>query len=686
MEDLQRRAEDAIFRTVLARPLVEGIPRAESQTALGDASLAQMAPGDLMTEAASRRRLGETVAALRMYVAALEAGADASEVRRRIARLPLGSLPLQQALAAAGEEARDRYLAAAGLSAWAAETPTAGAGGGERELLRALRSLEAGRFAEALSALQAAQQEGCSPTVARETAGRVHERQAEQHLERGHNSLAVDSYGQALLAYADAAVVAALEGGGEQGQGVPSAHSQVRETLGQLLLGRGRQAADLYLSMRARSAEGEGPAQALETAVEELGAAVILLDDPAEVGDMLGDLLWESGRKEEARQHYKAALEADRATAARGVSMAVVDYLRLFIEKVGRAGIGIVGAIFLLVTATSLLNTVETTLNAIWQVSEPRPLWIRFTSYWTLIALGPVLIIAGIWAQERLGHQIAATMGGVPFLRYVVGVASAAGQVLLPFLTVWLALIGLYKFLPHTRVRFRCVARGAFVATVLVQLARPLFSIYVAKVVTYEKVYGSLGAVPIFLLWIWLLWLIVLFGAEVSFTIQNVGLLRYHDKLRRLSSVFIDRYLAVRLMMYVAREFWESGQPVTAVRLADILQISTEEAADACRRLVRLGLLTPVGEERDMFHPARDLSKLKLTEVLSISDRFRDESRSSHVADCPYEEKLEGVFRAAIAAQDEALENMTFRDLLLACERTGGVRTEGEASANQHPR
>lgn len=174
-----------------------------------------------------------------------------------------------------------------------------------------------------------------------------------------------------------------------------------------------------------------------------------------------------------------------------------------------------------------------------------------------------------------------------------------------------------------------------------------------------------------FLLWIWLPWMIVLFGAEVAFTSQHVGLLGCRDKLQRLSNFFIDGRLAARVMMHVAREFRQTGKPVSGDQLAEILEVVPEEAVDAARRLVRLGLLTPVGDDEDEFHPARDLSKLELSEVLSIADRFRDVSRSKHDADAAYEGRLEQAFGGAREGQNCALSGLTFRDLLLECERSG---------------
>jgi membrane protein len=282
-----------------------------------------------------------------------------------------------------------------------------------------------------------------------------------------------------------------------------------------------------------------------------------------------------------------------------------------------------------------------------------------------------VLFGTTLWLQAVMTGYVQARVGDVGWLGGVVALLSSVGRHVLPFGTLWLILLLLYKFLPSARVRFGSAAWGALLSAVLLQCAKPLFSAYAVSAFKYQQIYGQIAVVPLFLLWVWLLWVIVLFGAEVAFTTQNVGLLRYHDKLSRLSSLFVDRYLAARVMMYVAREFWATGRPVGPERLAEILQITPEEAADTAGRLMKLGLLSPTGEDGEQFHPARDLSHLKLSDVLSITDRYRDESRSARPEDRPYEDKLEAVFRSAIRAQDEALGGATFHDLLRDCEQGG---------------
>lgn len=671
LEGMETKAQDAIFSTLLAGPLLEQrAPREVEETDAPEqaAALARMSPEELLAEADKSPRTAGVGHTLHLYVQALNRGADAAQVRRGMSMLRLGAVNSPPAAFALIEgSARESYLRAAGLvpippAVQQQPRPESG-----EHYDRGLSYHGKKQHADAIEALRLAEEAGYPPVKTRAAAAEAHVALGDVLAEGGDPEAALEHYRAGLASYCDALLLATGPGSGEQARSLAVQHDISLKKLGSTLFELGKEQAELYDSLYEQG--GVNAEETLQAALKNLNEATAVLEHSSSVHTVLGELYSKAGQQEQALQEYRVALEKSREVAARGISLAAVDYIRMFIDKVGRAEIGILGTLFLLVTATSLLNTTERTLNQIWKVTERRPFWIKFTSFCTLIWLGPALIGASLWVQEYLGDYMRERLSDQAVIAQVGRVLTGIGEHVLPFLTMWLILVALYKFLPHTRVRFASVAWGALLSAALLHCARPLFSLYVLRAVRYERIYGSLGAVPVFLLWIWLLWMIVLFGAEVSFTIQNVGLLRYRDKLHRLSNIFIDRYLAARIMMYVAREFWETGGPVTATRLAEILQITSEEASDAAGRLVRLGLLTPVGEQRDEFHPARDLSKLKLSEVLSITDRFRDESRSVRPEDKPYEDKLEAAFRSAIESQGEALKNTTFRDLLQECEK-----------------
>ncbi|MFW6456820.1 MAG: YihY/virulence factor BrkB family protein, partial [Planctomycetota bacterium] len=292
------------------------------------------------------------------------------------------------------------------------------------------------------------------------------------------------------------------------------------------------------------------------------------------------------------------------------------------------------------------------------------------------------MITAGIVIREKLGQQAAATFMGVPGLDTLFRLATILGQYVLPFITVWLVLLAVYKFLPHTNVRLSSAGWGAFVGAILIQIARPGFGLYVSHAIRYEKLYGSLGAIPIFLIWLWLLWILVLFGAEVAFTVQNIGLLQFRERIHHVSQRYIDRFLAARMLLYVSREFWRNADPMSVEKLADILQIPSEEARNAAEKLVQLGFLTPVGEEREAFHPSSDLSQIKVLDVLSISDQIRSESRMDRDKDSPWEQKLEEIFDRVVNARHNEIGDLSFHDLVIACEQAERENTEDESSCN----
>lgn len=650
LERWEQRGQEAIFSTIFAGALVEGeLMHATDAADPGEVDALSRAPsGELLTAARALAASGADGTALLRYVAAASAGADATDVRSGVATLRLSYVQgLRPVLAQMTPEVRAEYIEAAGAQGARAPGKPPPAGASELpdpELLM----------------------KGAEQMAARARTG----------AEAGDDAVAAEHYRSALLASCDAVMAAAWS---DSADGLPAAvelHRRTRTELASSLLRAGSRATEQYMA-EPESAEA---GRLMSDAARHLEEAAFLLPDPTEAHKLLGDVYEHSGATERAAGEYKLALEKRTAQSRGHISLAVVDYIRGFIDKVATAEVGIAGMLFLLITATAMLSTTERTLNKIWKVAERRPFWTRFTSYCTIIWVGPVLFVSAIWMRGVLSQYFQAQVVGLPVVGPLLGLALVWGGRALPFGALWIILVVLYKGLPHTHVRFVNAAWGALLASLLLALAKPLFSFYAVRAFLYGHIYGSLGVVPVFLLWLWLMWMIVLFGAEAAFTTQNIGLLRYHDKLHRASNLFVDRYLAARMMMYVAREFWQSGQPVSADDLADIMKITPEEAADTADKLVKLGLLTPVGQDRDAYHPARDLSKLKLSEVLSIADRYRTESRSTSPDDRPYEDRLEAAFRAAIDSQDQALSGTTFRDLLQECEKELDKYPRGTAS------
>ena len=191
----------------------------------------------------------------------------------------------------------------------------------------------------------------------------------------------------------------------------------------------------------------------------------------------------------------------------------VQNYFGSITSKAG--ALSVFGILGLLVTATALLNTMEEAFNDIWRISRKRPLFSKFITFWSLLTLSPILIGASI--------SITSYFAALPVIRDVAESASNIQHI--PFLLPWVisscAMTSLYLILPNTHVPVRHAIIGGMVSGALFELTKLGFTFYVTEMAHYEKIYGALGTLPVFLIWMYLIWVVVLAGAEVTFCLQH---------------------------------------------------------------------------------------------------------------------------------------------------------------------
>jgi membrane protein len=187
---------------------------------------------------------------------------------------------------------------------------------------------------------------------------------------------------------------------------------------------------------------------------------------------------------------------------------AVESYLTQFADNASKATA--VGIIVVLVSVVSLTVSVESAFNQIWRVAQARRASSRFIVHWTVITLGPMAVVALL--------ALSAYLFALPLLAQAEAEYSLKQHLLrlLPFAIQWLVLIAAYSLIPNRSVRIGDAAIGAALAAALFEIVKRLFTEYATNAANYQQVYGALAMVPIFVLWIYLSWILVLIGASLT--------------------------------------------------------------------------------------------------------------------------------------------------------------------------
>lgn len=271
------------------------------------------------------------------------------------------------------------------------------------------------------------------------------------------------------------------------------------------------------------------------------------------------------------------------------LSNSITSYFGQFATNAkGLTAVGLGG---LMVTSVLTMLTVEDALNAIWRVKQRRPLAQRVLVFWAVLTLGPVLIGASLSISSYLISVSAGYVGTMPLgLGLVVS--------LTPVLLSALAFAFLYTAVPNANVDWRDAIAAGLVAALAFELSKRGFGYFVTHIPTYTAVYGTFAALPIFLLWIYLSWLVTLLGATIA---ANLPVIRQGHWRRRTfaGSEFFDA-LGVLYLLYRARD--EMPRSVGELDLGRKLRVEADYLAGLLGKLKAMHLIGRLAQERGQAH------------------------------------------------------------------------------------
>lgn len=290
----------------------------------------------------------------------------------------------------------------------------------------------------------------------------------------------------------------------------------------------------------------------------------------------------------------------------------ITDNVLQFVDNIRVGVLGFAGMGFLIYTVISLIQKIEIAFNEIWHVSQLRPLSQRFSSYLSVIIVGPVLIASALGTTATIVDS-----DFVMELRQVqpFGWLFALIGHLIPFLMVSGLFTFLYIFIPNTRVKMKYALLGGLIAGLIWQWTSILFSEFVSGSTRYEAIYSSFVVGILVLWWLFLTWLILLVGASVSFYAQHAHQITRNR--RHVPSASIDERTGLTMVYRVARKFDNDGGGESISEMESSLSVGPEVIQRMTNKLIKHKLLVTSADGSELL-PARSLDKTTISEVLDI--------------------------------------------------------------------
>jgi membrane protein len=302
--------------------------------------------------------------------------------------------------------------------------------------------------------------------------------------------------------------------------------------------------------------------------------------------------------------------EDQRVVAAR---KSVAHKINKFIQNTRSGALGVTGSVLLIFAGISMLSRIESTFNDIWGVAHGRTWFMRIVLYWGVLTLAPILIVVALGLAT--GPHLEGTKRFLATTPFVGHFLFHFGFQLLPVLMLCLTFAAFYMLMPNAKVRWDAALVGGLVAGLLFHLNNLINVLYVSRVVSNSKIYGSLGLVPVFMIGTYFSWLILLFGAQVAYAFQNRAAYLEEKQIENINQRGRE-FVALRLMTLVAQRYLKGEQPSTIAEMGEELCVPSRLVRQIMQTLAAARLVVEVAGPETAYLPARPMENITCHDIL----------------------------------------------------------------------
>jgi membrane protein len=305
----------------------------------------------------------------------------------------------------------------------------------------------------------------------------------------------------------------------------------------------------------------------------------------------------------------------------------LVNFSRSMLKNTSGGLIAGVGVFILFWTVMKLLGNIEIAFNDIWKIKKHRTLYRRFTDYLSIMLIAPFLLIISSSAVVFISTQFSRLVESVAMLGPLGSLLFLLLR-LLPFVLIWILFTLIYVVMPNTDVSLKSGIFAGIVAGSTYQIVQYIYLSFQVGVAKANAIYGSFAALPLFLVWLQLSWMIVLFGTELSYTIQNIENFKFETKPIEISS-YNKKLLSLLIAHHVVKTFMKGVEPPRVSQINHDLEVPLHIVKELVDELVRAGVLSSILTEEDEdpgYQPAVDINSLSIEGVLKALDKMGTDS------------------------------------------------------------
>ncbi|MGC8685361.1 MAG: YihY/virulence factor BrkB family protein, partial [bacterium] len=327
-----------------------------------------------------------------------------------------------------------------------------------------------------------------------------------------------------------------------------------------------------------------------------------------------------------------------------------------YIDKTNFETLGVIGVVMLVYLVIQLLGSIEATFNDIWYVTSQRSLKRKFTDYISVVVIFPFFVlIASASTAALASHKVIQLLLGMGSIGSMIKIAIGYSS----YIFLWIAFSALYLFMPNTKVKLGSAIVSGIIGGTLWEVIQWLYFHFQIGLSKYNVIYSTMAALPAFLIWLYISWEILLFGAEISFAHQMVDKYRIIDSMKMLKRKTAE-LIGLSIILRIAKNFIDGKKPITIKQLSDSLGLKYDVIEPVINLLKEKEIIYEIKNHEPVFLLALSPGKLSALDVINaVSDSSDQDIDLNHIDPVAYDfcTKLTGTLQ-------EQYHRYTIADLL----------------------